>query len=132
MKSLIYPFFFLLLLRCTTKGNDPNALKTKNNEVLNIQDSIVLVCKGPRSYAYHDHFCQGLKKCSVQIEKMSIDEAKRLDRIPCGYCYNSALSKSDANNASNDVPGQCKARTKKGIRCSRSSRSGEYCWQHRR
>lgn len=37
---------------------------------------------------------------------------------------------SNLNTGTELNSGQCRATTKKGSRCSRSSRSGGYCWQH--
>lgn len=50
----------------------------------------------------------------------------------CGVCAgkkkNSSSSYSTPSNNRTSV--QCRAITKKGTRCSRTSRSNNYCWQH--
>jgi len=62
----------------------------------------------------------------------------------CGVCkdlksnkskaeYNPVYTKpntAQSNPSSTAVSTQCRAITKKGTRCSRSSRSKGYCWQH--
>lgn len=48
----------------------------------------VYICTGGQSKRYHStDECIGLSKCSRDIKKISIDEAKDLKRTPCGYCY---------------------------------------------
>jgi hypothetical protein len=51
------------------------------------QSGNVLVCLGSSSYAYHKGYCQGLKKCRASIETVSVKEAEKMGRKPCGYCY---------------------------------------------
>jgi hypothetical protein len=46
-------------------------------------------------------------------------------RKPASGSYGSSNKKSSAATT-----GQCRAKTKKGTRCSRNQRSGGYCWQH--
>jgi hypothetical protein len=56
----------------------------------------------------------------------------------CGICKSSkqtTVKKDTARSVPVYVPkpsysSQCRATTKKGTKCSRSSRSGGYCWQH--
>jgi len=50
-------------------------------------DKTVLICMGKSSYAYHARVCQGLKKCSVDPRKVTLEEAKKMKRKACGYCY---------------------------------------------
>ena len=48
----------------------------------------------------------------------------------CGICTDLKKSKPKSYKAPATTSGRCKATTKKGTQCSRSSRSGGYCWQH--
>ena len=49
---------------------------------------IVYICNGPRSEIYHKtSHCQGLRKCSTDIETTDIATAKGKHRRKCGYCY---------------------------------------------
>jgi hypothetical protein len=130
MRILTYIHFFLLLLSCTTKSNEPDTLKIQDTDTPSIENTEVLICKGSASYAYHDNYCQGLNKCKAQVVKMSIDQAKDIGRKPCGYCYNSTPLKSNVKSASYQAADQCNVITKRGTRCSRKARSGGYCWQH--
>lgn len=49
-----------------------------------VHQSIVYVCKGPLSKVYHQREnCNGLSKCSTQIYKISVEEAKKMGRRMC-------------------------------------------------
>ncbi|WP_462278664.1 DUF5763 domain-containing protein [Ferruginibacter sp.] len=50
----------------------------------------------------------------------------------CGICANTEKKKDIPLQSKPQFRSskQCQATTKKGTRCSRSSRSGGYCWQH--
>jgi hypothetical protein len=58
-------------------------------KVAGAQADSVLVCKGTSAYAYHDRYCQGLKRCKASIVKVSLDEAIKMNRKACGFCYGS-------------------------------------------
>lgn len=59
----------------------------KNISVNNSKDN-VYICTGIQSKRYHKtEDCIGLSKCSRSIEEISIEEAEKLGRTPCGYCY---------------------------------------------
>ncbi|MGQ2984846.1 hypothetical protein [Flavobacterium sp.] len=46
----------------------------------------VYICNGPKSFKYHlKDNCRGLKNCSTEIEKVSLDAAKKKGRTLCGY-----------------------------------------------
>lgn len=46
----------------------------------------VYVCKSDTGSRYHlNKDCHGLKRCKHQIEKMSINKAKKIGRTICGY-----------------------------------------------
>lgn len=48
----------------------------------------VYICTGPMSERYHKtQHCKGLRRCSGDIERVTVSEARDLDRTPCGYCY---------------------------------------------
>lgn len=52
------------------------------------QGSMVYVCTGSKSKRYHKtNECKGLSKCSGSIKKVTIEEAKRMNRTPCKICY---------------------------------------------
>lgn len=49
-------------------------------------DREVYICTGPKSKRYHyKKSCRGLKKCSTDIYKVSIKEAKEEGRTLCGW-----------------------------------------------
>ncbi|TCJ13283.1 hypothetical protein EPD60_12885 [Flaviaesturariibacter flavus] len=88
----------------------------------------VLVCTGPKAYAYHlREACSGLQRCSARIITEAESEATKAGRTPCHICVSSAVPPAKVVSSGD---GQCSATTKKGSRCSRSARSGGYCWQH--
>lgn len=94
------------------------------------QSGSVLVCLGSSSYAYHKGYCQGLKKCRASVETISLKEAEKMGRTPCGYCYGKSAVNSSSSSSSPGYAGECRAITKKGTRCKRAARSNGYCWQH--
>ena len=51
-------------------------------------DTYVYICTGPQSAKYHKtSTCRGLDKCSKEIKKVTVKEARSIGRTPCGYCY---------------------------------------------
>lgn len=48
----------------------------------------VYICKSPTSYSYHKGYCEGLKRCTHNIDSVTVQEAKAMgkDRA-CAYCY---------------------------------------------
>ena len=55
---------------------------------LSASDSKVFICTGPKSECYHKtRSCRGLKSCSKEIKEVTLAEAKRMNRRPCGFCY---------------------------------------------
>lgn len=51
-------------------------------------DEYVFICTGNYSKCYHKtDKCEGLTYCSKEIKKVTIKEAKDLNRKACKYCY---------------------------------------------
>ena len=51
-------------------------------------DNYVYICTGSYSKCYHKtDKCEGLEYCSKEIKKISMQEAKEMNRKPCKYCY---------------------------------------------
>lgn len=49
-------------------------------------DSFVYICKGKYAKKYHyNEYCRGLSNCSTKIYKVSLSEAKGMNRTLCGY-----------------------------------------------
>lgn len=67
--------FFLFLMVGTISTN-------------NATDEYVFVCTGNYSKCYHKtDKCEGLVYCSKEIKKVTIQQAKEMNRKPCKYCY---------------------------------------------
>ena len=48
----------------------------------------VFICMGSMSECYHKNKdCKGLEKCSTKIKEVTLEQAKKMGRRPCGYCY---------------------------------------------
>lgn len=46
----------------------------------------VYICNGPKSTKYHlKDNCRGLKNCSTEVQKVSLDAAKKKGRTLCGF-----------------------------------------------
>lgn len=72
-------------------GHSPSEFRTKKplggHEIHSVADS-VYICRSSGAYAYHSHYCQGLKRCTHRIDKVTPKEAIRLGfEKPCGFCY---------------------------------------------
>ncbi|RYY38456.1 MAG: hypothetical protein EOO08_14435 [Chitinophagaceae bacterium] len=93
------------------------------------QDPTTYICTGQYAKRYHfNGNCNGLQACRAQIITTSLSRA-RGGRTPCRLCTgNAIIPVRSASPAVSD--GRCSATTRKGTRCSRSARSGGYCWQH--
>jgi hypothetical protein len=50
-------------------------------------DDKVYICVSPTAHAYHKYECKGLKKCTHQIKKITLLEAKDAKKKACGFCY---------------------------------------------
>lgn len=51
-------------------------------------ENMVYICNGPHSKRYHcDECCDGLSKCSSEVECISLNEAEGMGRTPCSRCY---------------------------------------------
>ena len=76
-------FTFLLLFHPSHFSTAGNA----NSSATILKESYVLICVSPTAYAYHDHYCRGLKACTHEVKKITITRAVDIGRRPCGYCY---------------------------------------------
>ncbi len=46
------------------------------------------ICTGPTAYAYHKtNNCKGLRRCTGEIKKISIKQAKKENRKACKLCF---------------------------------------------
>lgn len=74
----------LLFFSC---GETEQHVEEEGAHVWDGREPEVYICTGSSSYAYHDHYCQGLKQCRHEVNLVQMDEALRIGRKPCGYCY---------------------------------------------
>ena len=52
------------------------------------EDKGVYICTGYKSRRYHKkETCKGLDRCSGEILKISVEEARSYGRTPCRFCY---------------------------------------------
>lgn len=48
----------------------------------------VYICTGPQSKRFHKTpHCKGLQSCSKQIKEVTVEQARKLGRTPCKWCY---------------------------------------------
>ena len=47
----------------------------------------VLICTSPKAYAYHSHYCHGLKRCTYDIVTTTRSEAMKRGYQACKICY---------------------------------------------
>lgn len=56
--------------------------------VQNQDNAMVYICTGSSAYAYHcNRNCSGLRKCTGDIKRVTIEIAKSKGRKPCKRCY---------------------------------------------
>lgn len=85
MKPLLNLFFILLCAACTN-NKTPKAGQFYDPQEQETGE--VYVCTGEKSHAYHSNEnCYGLSRCSRDIIKVTIEEAKEHGRTPCHYCH---------------------------------------------
>lgn len=60
----------------------------QEQQIVTEQSAKVYICTGNSSKRYHKTSrCKGLRRCSGEIRKVTVDEAKSLGRTPCKICY---------------------------------------------
>ncbi|MDR1346883.1 MAG: hypothetical protein LBJ63_00410 [Prevotellaceae bacterium] len=64
-----------------------SALGQPQEQTKSDKETYVLICASKNAYAYHKHECKGLKKCSHEVKKITLKEAKEKGYKACGYCY---------------------------------------------
>lgn len=81
MKSSLVLSFVVLLLVASC-GN-----RHHRQEKHEVNPECVYVCSGPASKRYHSvEDCDGLKRCSGGILRMTADDAERIGKTPCRLC----------------------------------------------
>lgn len=51
------------------------------------QGNRVFICVSPGAHKYHATRCRGLKACTHQIKKVTLEEAAQLGKTACRLCY---------------------------------------------
>lgn len=75
MKTLLISFALLLFA-------------PSQNDVQESNDTYVYICTGKYAYSYHStNTCRGLNRCSAEIKKVTLEQAKKKGRTPCDICY---------------------------------------------
>jgi hypothetical protein len=75
--------FFVLLLACS---GYPAEVKAKVPLLYRVEAE-VYICDSKTAYAYHSSKdCRGLNRCTHEIKKIKLSEAKNLKRSPCKIC----------------------------------------------
>lgn len=64
------------------KSKHPSGDKSKNNSA-----EKVLICDGTSSKKYHKDTCYGLRNCRGELKWVTLAEAEKVNRTPCGICY---------------------------------------------
>lgn len=77
MKRFILAFALCLPFFCANIGYSTNS-----------KAEMVYICTGPKSKVYHKSSnCKGLNSCSREINKVTLDKAKSMNRRACKICY---------------------------------------------
>jgi predicted RNase H-like nuclease (RuvC/YqgF family) len=145
MKKNIFTVLFLFSIICTNaqvvkvKTESIQDLNTQinllKNEIEYLKQSIINLDNNYKNIVYENN------KNYDKINNAIIFLGQDINKLFKGYNKemptNNPQSQSKTNNQSQKTiekevksSGQCSATTQKGTRCSRSSRSNGYCWQH--
>jgi|GEM_PF-1036714 len=116
MKYLITSLLFIGLLSCDSiQSRQDDHLQDEISRLNNRIDSLILALEAKQRF----------EESSI-LSKPSPKKKKKGAAVN-GY---SAYSTSEKSTSSSFASSRCQAKTKKGSQCSRSPRSGSYCWQH--
>ena len=91
MKTIVLGVIGLVLLSFafapkTSKNQHDKGPDSKGS--FNKRESVVYICTGPKSYAYHSHGrCAGLNNCSEEIYSVYYSDAINRGRRACKKCY---------------------------------------------
>lgn len=90
MKTIIRFFICFMLFAVVGCSKDENKQSSAYcNGTEDTDENMVYICNGPHSRRYHcDECCDGLSKCSSEVECISLNEAEGMGRTPCSRCYN--------------------------------------------
>jgi hypothetical protein len=145
MKKSIFTILFLFLIISTNaqvvkvKAESIQDLSTQVNQLKNeieyLKQSIISLDNNYKSIIYENN------KNYDRINNAIIFLSQDINKLFKGYnrevpnTNSQSQSKTDIQSQKpieNEVKksGQCSATTQKGTRCSRSSRSNGFCWQH--
>lgn len=82
MKLLRLTLSFAVLLLLGSCGS-----RHHRQEKHEVNPECVYVCSGPAAKRYHSVMdCDGLKRCSGGILRMTADDAERIGKTPCRLC----------------------------------------------
>jgi hypothetical protein len=91
MKTLLFGTLGLVLLSFVYQPNksfnhpEKTSISTISEDK---KESVVYICTGPKSYAYHSHSsCAGLNNCSTEIYPVYYSDAINRGRRACKKCY---------------------------------------------
>lgn len=55
---------------------------------MNPPQTKVYICTGPQSKRFHKTpNCKGLQSCSKEIKAVTLEQARKMGRTPCKWCY---------------------------------------------
>lgn len=122
MTRITFLLSLIVLISCNSSESNCSELKSENVTLKNKLDSLE---SSNRSLAAQSRIPQ------IKIKKKSKSKTTNSDANKISYA--TPIEQTQKNQSSQSTPkysGQCMTTTKKGTRCSRSARSGGYCWQH--
>jgi hypothetical protein len=82
MKYLILAFTLFIHFNCNSPSNDEHSY---GNRYYSSQE--VIICLSNNAYAYHIYECQGLDRCTHEVETINQDVAQQKGYKPCKICY---------------------------------------------
>lgn len=86
MLKLIATIFVLFLLFIGNNAIPVFSKSYSNTNFIKNEDN-VLICISASAYAYHTHYCSGLKRCTHEVAEVTVDEAKSKGYKACNICY---------------------------------------------
>lgn len=75
------------LLLTIAMGIVVGSVSAMNHTEVETEQSYVYICTGPSSKTYHvSPKCNGLRNCSKEVKKVTLQQAQQMGRRPCKVC----------------------------------------------
>jgi len=87
-KVLTYLLFAVVLMGCNQTTQKAQTKQEAAPAPVEVDNSPkVYICDSPWAECYHQYRnCEGLENCGRTIKEITLNQAQKMGRRPCGYC----------------------------------------------